>query len=151
MIYRRFFGLPSWEFKSPFAELDRMRRQMDRLLEGMAGPYQRLDAGVFPLINLTETKDSYFVRAELPGVDGSDLDIQAAANSLSISGERKLPAENQEARWHRREREAGKFSRMIAMPGEINPNQVDASLVNGILTVVVPKAEVAKPRQITVR
>jgi HSP20 family protein len=124
---------------------------MDRLLEGMAGPYPRLDAGVFPLINLTETKDSYFVRAELPGVAASDLDIQATLNSLSISGERKLPPENQEARWHRREREAGKFSRMIAMPGEINPNQVDASLVNGILTVVVPKAEVAKPRQITVR
>jgi HSP20 family protein len=124
---------------------------MDRLLEGMGGPYQRLDAGVFPLINLTETKDSYFVRAELPGVAGSDLDIQATSNSLSITGERKLSAENQEARWHRREREAGKFSRMVAMPGEINPNQVDASLVNGILTVVVPKAEVAKPRQITVR
>jgi len=80
-----------------------------------------------------------------------DLDIQATANSISITGERKLPSENKDARWHRREREAGKFSRMISMPGEIDPNKVDASLVNGILTVVVPKAEVSKPRQITVR
>lgn len=151
MIYRRFFGLPNLEFRSPFAELERMKRQMDRLMEGMTGSYQRPDAGVFPLINLTETKDSYYVRAELPGVAAGDLDIQATLNSLSISGERKIPAENKDARWHRREREAGTFSRMIAMPSEIDPNRVDASLVNGILTVVVPKAEIAKPRQIAVR
>jgi len=151
MIYRRLFGFPSWEFRSPFAELERMRRQMDRLTEGMGSPYQRPDAGVFPLINLTETKDGFLIRAELPGVSAGDLDIQATSNSLSISGERKIPAENKDARWHRREREAGKFSRMIAMPSEINPNKIDASLLNGILTVAVPKAEVAKPRQISVR
>jgi HSP20 family protein len=151
MIYRRFLGVPNWEFRSPFAELERMKRQMDRLMEGWGTTSQRPFAGVFPLINLTESKDSYFVRAELPGVLAGDLDIQATANSISITGERKLPSENKDARWHRREREAGKFSRMISMPGEIDPNKVDASLVNGILTVVVPKAEVSKPRQITVR
>jgi HSP20 family protein len=152
MIYRRFFGFPSLEFRSPFAELERMKRQMDRLMEGLGGSaYQRPYAGVFPLINLTETKDNYFVRAELPGVVAGDLDIQATANSVSVSGERKLPSENKDARWHRREREAGKFSRIIAMPSEIDPNKVDASLANGVLTVVVPKAEVAKPRQIAVR
>ena len=151
MIYRRFLGFPSLEFRSPFTELERMKRQMDRLMEGWGGAYQRPYAGVYPLINLTETKDGFFIRAELPGVAAGDLDIQATANSISISGERKIPAENKDARWHRREREAGKFSRMIAMPGEIDPNKVDASVVNGILTVAVPKAEVAKPRQITVR
>lgn len=151
MIYRRFLGVPSWEFRSPFAELEQMKRQMDRLMEGWGSAYQRPFAGVFPLINLTESKDSYFIRAELPGVVAGDLDIQATANSISVSGERKLPSENKDARWHRREREAGKFSRMISMPSEIDPNKVDASMVNGILTVVVPKAEVSKPRQITVR
>ncbi len=151
MIYRRFLGFPSWEFRSPFTELERMKRQMDRLMEGLGGPNQRPYAGVFPLINLTETKDSFFIRAELPGVGSGDLDIQATANSISITGERKLPAEKKDASWHRREREAGQFSRMIAMPSEVDPNKVDASMVNGILTVVVPKAEVAKPRQIAVR
>jgi HSP20 family protein len=128
-----------------------MKRQMDRLMEGFSGTYQRPYAGVFPLINLTEDKNAYYVRAELPGVVAGDLDIQATSNSLSISGERKLPAENKDARWHRREREAGKFSRMVALPSEIDSNKVDASLVNGILTVTVPKAEVTKPRQIAVR
>jgi len=151
MIYRRFFGFPSWESRNPFAELERMKRQMDRLMEGFTGPYQRPDAGVFPLINLTESAESFFIRAELPGVASADLDIQATSNTLGISGERKIPAENKDARWHRREREAGKFSRIIAMPSEINPDQVDASLTHGILTVVVHKAEAAKPRQISVR
>ncbi len=151
MIYRRFWGFPSWEARSPFAELERMKRQMDRLMEGFSGTYQQPYAGVFPLINLTENTESFVIRAELPGVATGDLDIQATANSLSISGERRIPAENKDAGWHRREREAGKFSRMIALPSEIDPNKVDAGLVNGILTVTIPKAEIAKPRQIAVR
>ena len=98
MIYRRFLGVPSWEFKGPFAELERMKRQMDRLMEGWSATYQKPFAGVFPLINLTESKDCFFIRAELPSVVAGDLDIQATANSISVTGERKLPPENKEAR-----------------------------------------------------
>jgi HSP20 family protein len=151
MIYRRIFGFPSWEPRSPFAELESMRRQMERLYQGLGSPFTRPAAGVFPLINLTESKDAYTLRAELPGVGSEDLDIQATANTLSLAGERKLPKEDQGARYHRRERESGKFSRVVSLPGEINPDKVEASLVNGILTVVVPKAEAARPRQISVR
>lgn len=150
MIYRRFIGTPGWDFRSPFGELERMRRQMDRLFEGLHGQGQRVTAGVFPLINLTEDKDSFFVRAELPGMSSSDLDIQATSTSVSITGERKIPAEK-EARYHRREREAGRFARVVSLPHEINPDHVEAGLVNGILTVKLPKAEVAKPRQISVK
>ena len=62
-----------------------------------------------------------------------------------------MSAEEADARYHRREREAGNFSRMIGLPGDINADKVDARLENGILTVVVSKAEAAKPKQITVR
>ena len=151
MIYRRFFGLPSWETRSPYTELERMRRQMDRLFEEWPRTYQRQAAGVFPLINLTEAQDNFFIRAELPGMSSKELDIQATSNSVSIAGERKIPAESTEAKYHRREREAGKFSRIVGLPGEIDPDKVEADLVNGILTVVVPKAQAAKPRQISVR
>jgi HSP20 family protein len=61
-----------------------------------------------------------------------------------------LAEEGKEVRYHRREREAGTFSRVIGLPGEIDPEKVNASLKNGILTVVVSKAEAVKPRQITV-
>ena len=150
MIYRRLFNLPTWQFRSPFGELERMRQQMNRLLEETRAPYQPAQAGVFPLTNLSEDKDNYYVRAELPGVKGDQLDIQVTGNNLAISGERKIAAEEEGARYHRREREAGTFSRMIGLPGEVDTDKVDANLQNGILTVVVPKAEITKPKQITV-
>ena len=151
MIYRRFFNVPTWRFRSPLEELHRMRQQLDQLFEDAAAPHQRLSAGVFPLINLTEDKDNYYIRAELPGVKGEELDIQVTGNNLGISGERKIAAEKEGAKYHRREREAGRFSRMIGLPGDINADKVNAKIENGILTVVVAKAEAAKPKQISVK
>jgi len=151
MIYRRLFGVPGWETKNPFSELENMRRQVDRLYQGLFSPSGRPGAGVFPLINLTEGKERYMIRAELPGVNSAELDIQATANTLSLAGERKIPEEKSGAKYHRRERESGRFSRVISLPGEINPDKVEASLVNGILTISVSKAEASKPRQISVR
>jgi len=152
MFYRRLFDFPSGSFSNQFSELDRMRQQMERLFSRLADrPLPRSQAGVFPAINLTEDKDKYYVRAELPGVKPEGLDIQATANGLSIAGERKIQAEEDGVKYHRRERESGSFARMISLPGEIDSAKVDASLSNGILTVIVPKAEIAKPRQITVK
>ena len=151
MIYRRMYGIPTWNLKSPFHELERMRQQMGNLLsrvseDGVAS----LHAGVFPSINLTEDKDKYTIRAELPGISAGDLDIQATGNNLSISGERKIEAEKDNVRYHRREREAGKFSRAITLPGDIQPDGVSASLANGILKISLQKAEKAKPKQIKI-
>jgi len=149
MIYRRLFNVPTYTFRSPWEELDRMRRQLIHMFEDSS--QQPLSAGVFPLMNLTEDKDNYYVRAELPGVIGEELNIQVTGRNLTISGERKIAVEEEGARYHRREREAGTFSRMIALPGEVDSNTVEASLENGILCIIVPKAEIAKPKQITVK
>lgn len=152
MIYRSMFGLPTWRVHSPFDELDRIQRQMDRLSEVFGGRRAgRVTAGVFPLLNLTEDQENYYVRAELPGVKADDLDIQVTANSLSLSGERKIAQEGNGVRYHRREREGGSFSRVMTLPGDINPEKVEADLVNGVLTIKIAKAEAAKPKQITVR
>ena len=148
MIYRRFFNVPTWRVRSPWGELHRMRQQLEQMFDDT--PYQRASAGVFPLINLTEDKDNYYVRAELPGVKGEEIDIQVTGKNLAISGERRIVAEKENARYHRREREAGTFSRMIGLPGEIDADKVEANLENGILTIVVAKAEIAKPKQISV-
>lgn len=151
MLYGRIYGLPRWRVKSPFEDLERMRRQMNQLLEGFSGlsPKFTKDAGVYPAVNLTENRENFFLRAELPGVRSDDLDIQATATTISIAGERKIPAE-ESVKYHRREREAGSFSRIIGLPTEIDPERVKASMTNGILTIQVPKAEKAKPKQITV-
>ncbi len=151
MIYRRMFGMPTWNVRSPFNELERIRQQMDNLFNRVPDTgMPSLHAGVFPSINLTEDQETYHIRAELPGISAEDLDIQATGNNLSISGERKIEAENDSVRYHRREREAGKFSRAISLPGDIDPDGVSASLADGVLKVSVPKAEKAKPKQITI-
>jgi len=150
MIYRRLFGYPNYRIRSPFEELERMRRQMDRMYDDARAPSQQAHAGVFPMINLTEDVNKYFVRAELPGLKADELDIQVTANNLSISGERKIEAVDKSARYHRRERDAGRFSRVMGLPGDIDPEKVEAKLKNGILTVAISKATIAKPKQITV-
>lgn len=152
MIYRSMFGVPTWRSGGPFEEMDRIRRQMDRVLEAFGGEQTaRISAGVFPLINLSEDQGNYYIRAELPGIEAEQLDIQATANGLSLSGERMIAQEGNGVKYHRREREGGSFSRMITLPGEIDSDKIDAELVNGILTVKVAKAEAAKPKQIAIR
>jgi HSP20 family protein len=152
MILRRLSNWPRWDWRDPFEELERMRRQMDRLFEGLSGRLlSEPTAGVFPLVNVTESSDNYYVRAELPGVKSGDMDISVTGTSLSISGERKIPPEDEKANYHRREREAGKFSRMINLPGQIDTTKVEARCTDGILTVVLPKSEAAKPKQITIK
>ncbi len=151
MLYRRFFNVPTWGFSRPLREFDRLRRQMDDLYGALSGGALPLpSAGTFPLTNVTEDAENYYVRAELPGMNSDALNIQVTRNGISISGERKIPEEGNNVRYHRREREAGKFSRLINLPGEVDVNKVEASMENGILKVTIPKSEAAKPRQITV-
>ena len=151
MAIFRPLGWPS-RHRGGFDELDRLRRSMDRLFEGLAGwPFREAGAGVFPLTNVTEDDDKYYVRAELPGMAADDIDISVTTDSVSISGERKISEEKNGTRYHRREREAGKFSRMISLPGQIDIDKAEATCLDGVLTVIVPKAEAANPKQITVK
>jgi HSP20 family protein len=79
-----------------------------------------------------------------------DVGIQIVDKTLTISGERKILDEGEKVRYHRRERDAGRFSRAIGLPGEIDSEKIEAQMREGLLTITVPKAEAAKPRQITV-
>ena len=151
MIFRR-INYPTYNLRSTVEELERMRNDMTRLFDQATGKsYPATTAGVFPLVNLTEDKDNYFVRAELPGIKAEELNIAVTGNNLTVSGERKISFEGDNVRYHRREREAGSFNRIIALPGDVAVDNVEAGLVDGVLTVTVPKAEVAKPKQITVK
>jgi HSP20 family protein len=152
MIYRSLYGVPSWKVRNPFDELSSMRRQMDRFLEAFGSRQEgRITAGVFPAVNLSEDPEHYFIRAELPGINADQLDIQVTGNNISLSGKREIAEEGNGVRYHRREREGGSFSRAITLPGDIDADKVEADLLNGILTVKIAKAEAAKPRQIEIR
>lgn len=152
MIVRELTGWPTLGWRNPFDEIERMRREMDWLTEGLTGKlFREPAAGVFPLMNVTEDNDNYYVRAELPGIKANELHISVTGDSLTISGERNIPSEDENANYHRRERESGKFSRVLSLPGQIDTTKVEASSANGVLTVVLPKSEAAKPKQITIK
>ncbi|MBW1681544.1 MAG: Hsp20/alpha crystallin family protein [Deltaproteobacteria bacterium] len=152
MLFQRMTDWPTWGGLRPFEELERMRRQMERLTEGLTrGLWREPISGVFPLLNVTEDKENFYVRAELPGVKAEDLELSVTGDSLTLSGERKIAAEDENARYHRREREAGKFSRIVTLPAQVEPAKVEASCADGVLTVVLPKAEASKPKTISVK
>jgi len=133
-------------------EVEWLRQNMSRLYENLSGTRgQEPQAGVFPLINVTQDRDHLYIRAELPGITAEALSITATDNHLAIAGQRTLPTEEATASYHRREREAGAFSRTLSLPTEIAVDKVRARYSDGILTVVVPKAETAKPKQIKVQ
>lgn len=153
MLARNVFGLPLVGGRHPFTGLERMARQMDLMTNTFFGrpgkPFMR--PKVFPAINITEDLDQYHIRAELPGIKADDIKIEVAGRNLSISGERKIQSEGNNAKYHRREREAGKFSRMISLPGDIEADSVDAQMVDGLLSVKIAKSAANKARQITVK
>jgi HSP20 family protein len=101
-------------------------------------------------VDLWETKDAYHLRADLPGVTPEQLEINATSEEISISGEVKAEAEVAEAGWLRQERRVGKFERAFTLPVAIDPNKVEATFENGVLQLVLPKAENTKPRTIKV-
>ncbi|MDO9262633.1 MAG: Hsp20/alpha crystallin family protein [Desulfosalsimonadaceae bacterium] len=152
MLIRRIFNSPAL-YRNPFNELERIRRRMDMLTGNLftGSPQQAGACGVYPALNVTEDKDKYYIRAELPGLKTEELDIQATGRSISISGQKKIAPEDDNAKYHRREREAGRFSRIIDLPDNIDTEKVEAGLASGILTITIPKAEAVKPKQITIR
>jgi HSP20 family protein len=143
-----FFG---WH-RDPFSEMDRLRREMDKIVGTFAGGRGiGPAAGVFPALNMSEDDHNLYIRAELPGVAPEDIEMTTKENNLILKGERKIAAEGEKVSYHRRERDAGKFRRIVSLPTRVDSDKVTAVCKNGVLTVTLPKAAEAKPRQIAVK
>jgi HSP20 family protein len=104
----------------------------------------------YPPVDLLESRDSYMIRAELPGMKREDFHLELEDGTLTLSGERKFEESTNGDEYHRVERLAGKFSRSFHIPQAVKHEGIKATYRDGILEVYVPKAEEAKPRQITV-
>lgn len=152
MFLRRLNAIPDAGWTTPFDELERMRRQMDQLAGQLSSGRSGVQfAGVYPLLNITEDNDNYYIRAEIPGQNPDELDLNVTGDSFTISGERRLDSQKEGVRYHRREREAGKFNRVVSLPGPVDTEKVSAQNKNGVLTVTLPKAEASKPKKITIK
>ena len=102
----------------------------------------------FPPLNLWEENDFLYVEAEVPGLKMDQLEIFVKDGELTLHGKR---GDAQQREYHRRERGQGAFQRVVKLPFEIDPEKVEATLVDGVLNIKLPKAEAAKPRKIEVK
>jgi HSP20 family protein len=104
-----------------------------------------------PALDISERKDAYLVTVELPGVEADDLQITLEDGLLTIQGERHFAHDSSEQHFHRVERRYGAFRRSITLPAQVLAEQIEASVDNGVLQILVPKMEEATPKRIQVR
>ena len=137
-----------------FPEFEALQRQVEQLLDGRAWPssIRAATRGAFPAVNVGTTADAVEIYAFVPGLDPASIEVSLDKGLLVISGERPsdLPQESEQVTVYADERFAGQFRRAISLPEDADASRVDAGYHDGILKVVVPKRESAKPRRIEV-
>jgi HSP20 family protein len=138
----------------PFGELGSLRREMDRLWDSFFGerPLTRVwEREWLPSLDVSETKDDFVVKAEVPGIDAENIDISLTGDVLTIKGEKKHEKEEKEEDYHLVERSYGAFSRSVRLPAEVESAKIKASYKNGILKVTLPKSEKVKAKKVKVK
>ena len=128
----------------PFALMHSMMRDLDR---GFWPPSR----AAFPPVNVWQGSEAVAVTAELAGIEPGDIEISVKDNVLTLSGERKAPEVPDGARWHRNERDYGKFSRAIRLPFAASDDKVEARMTNGVLRIVICRPEEEKPKKIEIK
>lgn len=136
-------------FADPFESLFNLQRSLDAfrtsdwLGHGISG------GGNFPLLNVFRQEDDFVIITELPGIRREDVDIQIQGNKVRISGKKDVEYP-EGASLHRRERDTGSFDRTVAIPVEVDVDRVQAEYNNGVLALLLPRAERDKPKTITI-
>lgn len=140
----------------PFRELQSMQDRMNRIFGDVYA--RRGDDDVMargdwmPLVDIYENdRHELLIKAEMPGMKREDIDIKVENNTLTIRGERRRESEVREEQYHRVERSYGSFSRSFSLPSTVDSERVSAEYKDGVLTVLLPTREEAKPRQIAVQ
>ncbi|MGD2125833.1 MAG: Hsp20/alpha crystallin family protein [Desulfobacteraceae bacterium] len=143
---------PFYEQFREFKELNRLQDEVNRLYESFFGkrPYGA-KPHLFPGVNVWEDDHMIYVTAELPGVEAKDVDITVEEESLAIKGVRKIAPEAEAVSYHRKEREEGAFNRKISLPVRIAADKAHAESKDGVLMVVMPKAEEVRPRKVEIK
>jgi len=144
-------------------EMARMRREIDRVLgddrlPSWTFPFSRISflpgraSRAYPLLNISEDNNNIYVDALAPGLDPEKLNVSVSGDQLMISGEKKpLPKNIKSEHIHRSERSTGQFARSLSLSVGVESAKVQANYTNGVLNIILPKMEAAKPKQIQVK
>ncbi len=147
----RYQRYPHSDLSAALGQLTNMRQELDRVFESPFGSLLRPLGSLNrwnPAVDVYQDKDQFTVYAEIPGLKKEEIEISFHGDTLTIGGERKREGNKEDG--FRSERFFGKFQRSLTLPLPVNREQVNATHKDGILKVVLPKAEEAKPKQITV-
>lgn len=128
----------------PFSELEGLYDQMGQLMRSVVGEVPTTAAA-----DIEETDDEFVVELDLPGVNREDIDVEVRQNQLRVTGE--IKERERTGLLRRQSRPVGRFDYLVAVPGEIDPDKLDATLTNGVLTVRLGKAARNQPRHIEVK
>lgn len=144
-----------------FREMNTLKREMEKIMSGERALPQTystvsflpgLAAHRYPLVNIFQDDNALYVKALAPGIDPENLSVTVSNDQLTIEGEKlKACGDVQENAYHRCERAAGKFVRRMDLPIPVDSEKIEAEYKNGLLMITLPKAEAAKPRQISVK
>ena len=137
--------LVRWE---PFREIAQLQGEMGRLFNGLLEGQARSSQAWVPALDVWETDSELVYAFDLPGMSEAEIEIEVQDDTLSISGERVRETKQESDRFFRYERRHGSFGRAVGLPAGIDESKIEASYVNGVLEVRVPKPEEAKPRRI---
>ena len=140
---------------NPMNEMFGFRRPFNRMFDDFFLPRvtaedESLTWGWNPVVDIYDNDDKIVIKAELPGVNKKDIEVDIKDRVLTLKGERKADNEVKEDNYYRRESTYGRFERSFTLPAEVDPDKVKADFKDGILKVDVPKPEHKKPKQVTV-
>lgn len=137
---------------NPFEGISMLQRRMNRLFdESLNDETEELQTSWEPRIDLLEVGDHFEVTAELPGLTHDEVKVELHENMLTISGEKQSVSNKKDRNFYISERSFGQFRRNFQFPTRIDHTKIDAEFKDGVLTVTLPKAEDAKPKQIEVK
>jgi len=146
MLMRPYVG-----WVSPWREMERLRREMNRLFSEWPRSSQWTAAPSYPAMNAWTNDNSAIVTAELPGVRPEDIDITVEEDMLTLRGSRQPEEVGEGVTFHRRERRFGSFTRTFRLPFDVDADKVEARFQNGVLSITLPRAEADKPKKIAVK
>ncbi len=141
-------NLIQWE---PVRDMMTLRDAMDQLFdEAFTRPIGMLDFSV-PAIDLYQTTDNVMVKAALPGMKADEVEISVTGDMLTLKGEMHQKEVRTDVAYHIREQRYGRFERSLKLPTEVQSDKAKAEFENGVLTITLPKAELVRPKTITVK
>lgn len=140
----------------PFRDLLTLQDRMDRLFQDSMtrnrGYEESLAPGFWsPPVDIYETDEAVILKAELAGLNKSDVTIEVKDSTLVLRGERKFEKDIKEENYHRIERSYGAFSRTFALPQTVDHSKVTATFKDGLLEITIPKIRDARPKQIEIK